>query len=212
MNRTTFEVGTFEVNCSIVSENGKAIAVDPGAEATRIRAELKKHGLGLAAVLLTHAHFDHIGAIPELQQAFPDLPIFISDADAKIVSHPFNQFPPDYPPVTGLKNIKRAKDLGAFMARIGWATTVEVIDTPGHTPGGVCYLFKTDDGKPATLFSGDTLFCCSVGRTDFPGGDMATLKSSLEKLKALPVNTVVVPGHGVETTISRELESNPFLQ
>ena len=87
-----------------------------------------------------------------------------------------------------------------------------MIDTPGHTPGGVCFLFKTDDGKPATLFSGDTLFCGSVGRTDFPGGDMATLQESLEKLKVLPKDTVVVPGHGVETTISREVASNPFLQ
>ena len=83
MNRTTFEVGTFEVNCSILSENGKAIVVDPGADATHIRAELKKQGLDLAAALLTHAHFDHISAIPELQRAYPDLPVFISDADAK---------------------------------------------------------------------------------------------------------------------------------
>ena len=212
MNRTTFEVGTFEVNCSILSENGKAIVVDPGADATLIRAELKKQELDLAAVLLTHAHFDHICAIPELQRVYPYLPVFISDADAKIVSHPFNQFPPDYPQVTGLKNVTPAKDLGSFLTSMGWTTTVEVIDTPGHTPGGVCYLFKTGDGKQATLFSGDTLFCCSVGRTDFPGGDMATLQESLEKLKVLPKDTVVVPGHGIETTIARELASNPFLQ
>ena len=159
MNRTTFEVGTFEVNCSILSENGKAIVVDPGADATHIRAELKKQELDLAAVLLTHAHFDHICAIPELQRVYPDLPVFISDADAKIVSHPFNQFTPDYPLVAELKNVKSAKDLGLFLAGIGWTATVDVIDTPGHTPGGVCFLFKTDDGKPATLFSGDTLFC-----------------------------------------------------
>ena len=225
MNRTTFEVGTFEVNCSILSENGKAIVVDPGADATHIRAELKKQELDLAAVLLTHAHFDHICAIPELQQVYPNLPVFISDADAKIVSHPFNQFPPDYPLVTGLKNVKSAKDLGAFLTSIGWTATVEVIDTPGHTPGGVCYLFSapstssaqpsastSEAQAPSTLFSGDTLFCCSVGRTDFPGGDMATLQESLEKLKVLPKDTVVVPGHGIETTIARELASNPFLQ
>jgi len=212
MNRTTFEVGTFEVNCSILSENGKAIVVDPGADATHICAELKKQELDLAAVLLTHAHFDHICAIPELQRVKPDLPVFISDADAKIISHPFNQFPPDYPLVTGLKNVRPAKNLGAFLTSIGWTATVDVIDTPGHTPGGVCYLFKTGGGKPDTLFSGDTLFCCSVGRTDFPGGDMATLQESLEKLKVLPKDTVVVPGHGVETTIARELASNPFLQ
>ena len=212
MNRITFQVGTFEVNCSIICENGKAIVVDPGADATRIRSELKKQGLGLAAVLLTHAHFDHISAIPELQRVYPELPVFISDADAKIISHPFNQFPPDYPLVAGLKNIKPEKDLESFLTSIGWTATVEVIDTPGHTPGGVCYLFKTNDGKPATLLSGDTLFCGSVGRTDFPGGDMATLQESLEKLKGLPNDTLVVPGHGIETTISREVASNPFLQ
>ena len=161
MNRTTFQVGTFEVNCSIISESDKAIVVDPGADATRIRAELKKQKLDLAAFLLTHAHFDHISAIPELQRAYPDLPVFISNADAKIISHPFNQFPPDYPLVAGLKNIKTAKDLGSFLTSIGWTAAVEVIDTPGHTPGGVCYLFKTSDSKPATLFSGDTLFCGS---------------------------------------------------
>ena len=218
MNRITFEVGTFEVNCSIIFENGKALVVDPGAEATRIRAELKKLNLDLAAVLLTHAHFDHIGAIPELQQSFPGLPVFISDADAKIISHPFNQFPPDYPLVEGMKEIRDAKNLKDFLESIGWESTVEIIDTPGHTPGGVCYLFSAPSTSaagaqaPSTLFSGDTLFCCSVGRTDFPGGDMATLQESLEKLKVLPGDTVVVPGHGVETTIARELASNPFLQ
>ena len=218
MNRITFEVGTFEVNCSIIFENGKALVVDPGAEAARIRAELKKLDLDLAAVLLTHAHFDHIGAIPELQRAFPELPVFISDADAKIISHPFNQFPPDYPLVEEMKGTTDAKGLEDFLKGIGWTTTVEVIDTPGHTPGGVCYLFSAPSTSaagaqaPSTLFSGDTLFCCSVGRTDFPGGDMATLQESLEKLKVLPGDTVVVPGHGVETTIARELASNPFLQ
>ncbi len=207
MNRTTIQVGTFEVNCSILSENGKAVVVDPGSEATRIRAELKKQNLDLAAVLLTHAHFDHIGAIPGLRRAFPSLPIFVSEADAKIIDHPFNQYPPDYPPVGEVKDLRDTRDLRDFLASIGWSTTVEVIATPGHTPGGVCYLFSDN-----LLLSGDTLFCGSVGRTDFPGGDMQTLQASLEKLKTLPKETVVVPGHGPETTIARELKSNPFLQ
>ncbi len=210
MKRTTFQVGTFEVNCSIIYENGVALIVDPGAEATRIRAELKRLGLVPAAILLTHAHFDHIGAVPELKRAHPALPVFISDADAKIVSHPFNQYPPDYPPVGGIDGMRSASGLADFLKSTGWTAAVDVIDTPGHTPGGICVLFR--EGDMATLFSGDTLFCGSVGRTDFPGGDMATLQASLEKLKALSGDTVVVPGHGCETTIARELAANPFLQ
>ena len=206
MKLTTIQVGTFEVNCSILGENGKAVVVDPGSEATRIRAELKKQNLELAAALLTHAHFDHIGAIPELRRAFPSLPIFVSASDAKIIDNPFNQNQTDYPPVGAVNGLRDTNDLNAFLASIGWTTTVKAIDTPGHTPGGVCYLFSD-----RTLLSGDTLFCGSVGRTDFPGGDMATLRASLEKLKSLPGDTVVVPGHGPETTIARELATNPFL-
>ncbi len=206
MNRTTIQVGSFEVNCSILSENGKAVVVDPGSEATLIRAELKKQNLEPAAVLLTHAHFDHIGAIPELRRVFPSLPVFVSAADAKIIDHPFNQYPPDYPPVGEVRDLRDTRDLRDFLASIGWSTTVEVIDTPGHTPGGVCYLFSDN-----LLLSGDTLFCGSVGRTDLPGGDMRTLQASLEKLKNIQGDTIVVPGHGPETTIAQELAANPFL-
>ncbi len=120
MNRTTIQVGSFEVNCSILNENGKAIVVDPGSEATLIRAELKKQELELSAILLTHAHFDHIGAIPELRRVFPSLPIFVSAADAKIIDHPFNQYPPDYPPVGEVRDLRDTKDLKDFLASIGW--------------------------------------------------------------------------------------------
>ena len=209
MNRITFQVGTFEVNCSILFENEKALVVDPGAEAILIAAKLAQLKLKPAAILLTHAHFDHTCAVNDMQNRYPGLPVFISAEDAKIISHPFNQFPPDYPLVEGMKDIKDTKDLKDFLKSVGWETTVDVIETPGHTPGGVCYLFNT---PTPLLMSGDTLFCCSVGRTDFPGGDMPTLQASLEKLKVLPGETVVVPGHGIETTIARELKSNPFLQ
>lgn len=210
MERTTFSVGTFEVNCSIIFENGTALVVDPGAEATLVVAKLAKLELKPAAILLTHAHFDHISAVPDLQRRFPGLPVFISEEDAKIVSHPFNQFPPDYPPVGELKDVRDAKSLKEFLASIGWQAPVEVIYTPGHTPGGVCYLFA--DGQSGTLFSGDTLFCCSVGRTDFPGGNSQYMMNSMQLLRDLEGDYKVYPGHGESTTLEYERNNNPFMR
>ena len=207
MERTTIQVGTFEVNCSILSENSKAWIVDPGQDATRIIKLLSEKQLTPVAVLLTHAHFDHIGAIPALQQAYPDLKVYVHKNDAKVITHPLNQLPPDYPPVAAPKN------LVAFEtdAKLDGLADVEILATPGHTPGGVCYYFSSPSPHPL-LLSGDTLFAGSVGRTDLPGGDMATLMDSLGKLTALPDDTLVVPGHGPFTTIADEKAGNPFLR
>ena len=201
MERLTIQVGGFEVNCSILSENGKAWIVDPGQEADRIVALLEKKGLEPAAVLLTHAHFDHIGAIPGLLKAFPDLPVYVSADDKEVINHPLNQLPPEYPPIGQVKNLRTLENLVNLEG-------LEILETPGHTPGGVCYYFPKDK----LLLSGDTLFAGSVGRTDLPGGDMATLMDSLQKLTALPDDTLVIPGHGMHTTIAAEKRGNPFLQ
>ena len=203
MERLTIQVGGFEVNCSILSENGKAWIVDPGQEPGRIADLLAKKGLEPAAILLTHGHFDHIGGIPGILEKFPDLPVCVHEKDMPMFGHPLNQLPPEYPPVEGLRGSRSLRGLRGIEG-----LEVEIIETPGHTPGGVCYYFPKDK----LLLSGDTLFAGSVGRTDLPGGDMATLMDSLQKLTVLPDDTLVIPGHGMHTRIALEKSGNPFLQ
>ena len=201
MERLTIQVGGFEVNCSILSENGKAWIVDPGQEPSRIIDLLAKKGLEPAAILLTHGHFDHIGGIPGLLEKFPALPVYVHEKDMQMFGHPLNQLPPEYPSFARPRNL-------ASLDKLEDLDGLEVLETPGHTPGGVCYHFPEDK----LLLSGDTLFAGSVGRTDLPGGDMATLMDSLQKLTALPDDTLVIPGHGMHTRIALEKSGNPFLQ
>ena len=198
MERLTIQVGTFDVNSTILSSGGKAWIVDPGREGARIAQLLEQRGLEPAGILLTHGHFDHIGAVGELQEKWPGLPVYVHPADVPVLTHPLNCFPPDYPAIAAPKNIADARSLPEPM---------RTIETPGHTPGGVCYYLPEEK----LLLSGDTLFAGSVGRTDLPGGDMPTLMDSLKKLTVLPDDTLVIPGHGLHTTIGREKTSNPFL-
>ena len=199
----TLEVGAYAVNCTILSTGGKAWIVDPGSEGLLIAAQLKKLNLEPGGILLTHGHFDHIGAVNDLQRRYPGLPVYIGERDIPVLTHPFNQMPPDYPAIVKPTDLVGLKEGDAIDGLPG----VEVLATPGHTPGGVCYHFASE----RLLLSGDTLFAGSVGRTDFPGGDMATLMASLAKLVKLPDDTRVIPGHGPETTIGDEKASNPFL-
>lgn len=204
MQRYTIQVGSFEVNCSLLENEGKALIIDPGQEADRIIDALENKGWEPEAILLTHGHFDHINGIPGLLERFPDLPVYVSEEDAKVMSHPLNSLPPEYSPVT-----VPSKNLKTDLRNFSFLTFhFSFIPTPGHTPGGVCYFFPQEK----LLLSGDTLFAGSIGRTDLPGGDMATLMRSLDSLRSLPEDTVVIPGHGMTTTIGRELASNPFLQ
>ncbi len=197
MERLTIQVGTFEVNSTILTIEGNAWIVDPGNEGPRIVEIINKKGLVPAGILLTHAHFDHIGAIPKLKQSFSELPVYLAKAEEAVFAHPLNQLPPDYPAI----------DLPSHLMNVHDLKICEVIDTPGHTPGGVCYYFPNDK----LLLSGDTLFAGSIGRTDLPGGNMAVLIESVRKLMTLPEDTLVIPGHGPHTTIGNEKRSNPFI-
>ena len=197
MKFKTVPVGLYEVNCTLAIDGADAWVVDPGADEEAIVKAAEAEGAKIAGILLTHAHFDHIGAIPGIKARFPEAPVYVHPSDEVMFGHPFNRLPPEYPSFP--------KPAGVVDARK--FPLAEVIETPGHTPGGVCYYFKED----GILLSGDTLFAGSVGRTDFPGGSMTTLVESLKKLKALPDLTKVIPGHGPSTTIGEEKGSNPYL-
>ena len=201
MERLTIAVGSYEVNCSILSKEGKAYIVDPGQEGERIIGLLAKKGLEPAAILLTHAHFDHITGIAALQKAFPELPVYVHSADRKMFGHPFNQMPSEYASIGTPANLREADDISLELPEL------KVLHTPGHTNGGICYYLSEDK----LLLSGDTLFARSIGRTDFPGGSMPEMLASLKKLMELPRDTIVIPGHGMFTTIGDEQDGNPYV-
>ena len=207
MERRIMPLGAIGANCVILWEDSAAAwIVDPGAVPEAVNAFLDKKGLTPALVLLTHGHYDHIGALDGLLARFPDLPVHVGPGDVPMIGHPQNAWPPDYEAVK--KPASLVADLvdGATLAAGG--LTMRVIATPGHTPGGACFLFA--DQK--LLLTGDTLFAGSCGRTDFPGGDSRQLNASLRRLAALDPELTVVPGHGEPTTIAREVATNPFLQ
>ena len=207
MNKEILPLGAIEANCIVLWDDPSAAwIVDPGADAARLTAFLAEKGLSPALVALTHAHFDHIGAITDLVAKWPTLPVHLGPADATIAFHPQNSWPPYYTPT--VRPATLALDLveGATLSAGG--LTARVLATPGHTPGGICLHFE----KEHLLLTGDTLFAGSCGRTDFPGGSMTTLSASLKRLASLPPETEVIPGHGGTTTIAREVATNPFLK
>jgi glyoxylase-like metal-dependent hydrolase (beta-lactamase superfamily II) len=199
----TLCVGPLGVNCYIVSRKttNRALVIDPGDDAEDVVAALRDAELTLEAVLLTHGHFDHIHGVPGVVAAF-GIPVYLHEADHALYHSPRNAMPPLVPPTPNLP-----KPQPVLPPTPGF--DVQVLHTPGHTPGGVSFLLSDDN----VLFSGDTLFAGSVGRSDFPGGSAADLMDSITNtLFALPGNTRVYPGHYGPTTIAQERDHNPFVR
>ena len=204
----TFPVGPLHCNCTILGDEitHEAVVVDPGDNIPEILSRLQKHGLTLRQIIVTHAHIDHVGGAALLRKS-TGAPVVMNQRDLELLAMmdmqagwlgvPTPQVaPPDASAEDGLT--------------VGLATLpAQVLHTPGHTPGSICLLLPDHD----LLLAGDTLFAGSIGRTDLPGGDgRQILRSLRERLLVLPDATRVLPGHGPETTIGEERQSNPFLQ
>lgn len=210
-------VGPLKVCCYIVigEVSSDAMIIDPGADGETIINFIRERRLTPKIIALTHGHGDHIGANAALKKAFPDIQICVHEDDQDMLPYP-------------------AKNLSILAAFFGIATvrspmadrllkdgdtitldayTFEIIHTPGHTPGGVCFYSKNQkNGQPPVLFSGDTLFKEGIGRTDFPGCSQEKLVRAIkERLFVLDEKTIVYPGHGPSTTIAEEKRNNPFV-
>lgn len=203
-------LGPLDTNCWIVSarEDGPALVIDPGGDASRLLSELG--GRVVDAVVLTHGHFDHLGAVAELIAA-TGAPLIVHEEDAARLTHDgadgTGGAPFGFAGVTAPAPDRTVCDRDVIDAG---GLRFLVIHTPGHTQGGISLLVE-DPGGAAHLFSGDTLFAGSVGRTDFAGGDGRVLAHSIaSRLAPLAPETVVHPGHGPDTTIARESRLNPF--
>jgi glyoxylase-like metal-dependent hydrolase (beta-lactamase superfamily II) len=201
-------VGMLQCNCSIFGDEQarEAIVVDPGDNIDQIQAILGRHALRLKAIVITHAHIDHIGGAAKLKAA-TSAPVYMNGNDAELYAALDEQAawlgvkPPERTPIDSGAREGDALALGPAQ--------FQVIHTPGHTQGSISLWIPTE-GK---LIAGDTLFRDSIGRTDLPGGDThQILRSIATKLLTLPEEAIVICGHGPSTTIGREKERNPFLR
>jgi hydroxyacylglutathione hydrolase len=207
MNWSQLPLGIMQTNCYIAENTeGACLIFDPGSEAKKLISWLKEKNLKPVAILLTHAHFDHIGAVDEVREAF-HIPVYVHENERNWLSDPMlngsYQFTRNHiqgNPADILITAEDTMKLGSFEFMI--------YHTPGHSPGSVSYYFESE----RAVVSGDALFKGSIGRTDLVEGNQSQLLKSIhDKLLTLPEETVVLPGHGPATTVGEEMDSNPFL-
>jgi hydroxyacylglutathione hydrolase len=198
-------VGPIQANCYIVYKEGssKAFVIDPGEECSKIMEKLKECGIDeVTHILLTHGHFDHVGAAEEMKRK-TGAKVCIHEGDLDMLENPENSFNVmmgvHFRPCEADTTLKGGETIDAA------GMDVYTLHTPGHSPGSVCYI--TED----VMFSGDTLFYMSIGRTDFPGASSAEIYDSLKKLGSLKRDYTVYTGHGPKTTLAFEMHNNPYI-
>jgi hydroxyacylglutathione hydrolase len=200
-------VGPLQCNCSVIGDEStrEAMVIDPGDDIEGVLALIRKHNLQVKQIVITHAHIDHVGGAMKLR-ATTGAPILLNQNDYALLK--MLDLQAAWVGMTSPGEVEIDQSVGqADTVRAG-ALAAYVLHTPGHTEGSVCLYFP----RERKLIAGDTLFAGSIGRTDLPGGSFDKIIHSLhEKVLALPDDTIVVPGHGVLTTIGQERESNPFL-
>lgn len=204
MNFSVIVTGVLEENCYIVyDESGVCVIVDPGDDSETIADHIAENDLDPKAILLTHGHFDHTGAVVALKERYEDLPVYIHYDDRKLLTDPDQQGAFDFGVNDEFEADKFIEDGDTLCFG---DLKIKVLHTPGHTKGSCCFICEN------TMFSGDTLFRGSIGRVDLPGGSESAMMKTLKNvIAALPEELEVYPGHGEFTTIGEELAENPYI-